>query len=58
MRAGLAGGYARDGLPAGITVLGLAWQDHALAEFGGRWQARLGLPLGATGKPLPRAGVA
>ena len=45
---------ARDGLPAGITVLGLAWQDHALAEFGRRWQ-RLGLPLGATGKLLPAA---
>ena len=51
----LPAGMRGDGLPAGITVLGLAWQDHALAEFGRRWQARLGLPLGATGKPLPAA---
>ena len=51
----LPAGMRGDGLPAGITVLGLAWQDHALAEFGRRWQARLGLPLGATGKLLPAA---
>ena len=49
----LPAGMRGDGLPAGITVLGLAWQDHALAEFGRRWQARLGLPLGATGKRCP-----
>lgn len=51
----LPAGMRGDGLPAGITVLGQAWQDHALAEFGRQWQARLGLPLGATGKPLPAA---
>ena len=37
----LPAGMRGDGPPAGITVLGLAWQDHALAEFGRRWQARL-----------------
>ena len=38
----LPAGMRGDGLPAGITVLGLAWQDHALAfRQGKRWQARL-----------------
>ncbi len=49
----LPAGMRDDGLPAGITLIGLAWQDHALAQFGRQWQARLGLPLGATGAPLP-----
>jgi allophanate hydrolase len=44
-----------DGLPAGITLIGAAWTDHALAAFGRRWQAALALPLGATGRPLPAA---
>ena len=52
----LPAGMRGDGLPAGITLLGLAWQDHALAQFGRQWQARLGLPLGATGAALPAAG--
>ncbi|CAB3917859.1 allophanate hydrolase [Achromobacter anxifer] len=51
----LPAGMRGDGLPAGITVIGLAWQDHALAQFGRQWQARLDLPLGATGAPLPAA---
>ncbi|WP_144630949.1 allophanate hydrolase [Bordetella genomosp. 13] len=46
-------GLREDGLPVGITLIGMAWQDAALAEFGRVWQARLGLPLGATGAPLP-----
>ncbi|MNQ63946.1 Allophanate hydrolase [compost metagenome] len=46
-------GMRADGLPSGITLIGLAWQDRALAQFGKRWQARRGLPLGATGEPLP-----
>jgi len=46
-------GMRADGLPLGITLIGLAWQDRALAQFGKRWQARRGLPLGATGEPLP-----
>ncbi|WMD20463.1 allophanate hydrolase [Achromobacter seleniivolatilans] len=50
-------GMRSDGLPSGITLIGLAWQDHALAQFGRQWQTQRGLPLGATGAPLP-AGVA
>lgn len=46
-------GMRADGLPAGITFIGLAWQDHGLAAFGQRWQAAMRLPLGATGKALP-----
>ncbi|WP_338616255.1 allophanate hydrolase [Achromobacter sp. E1] len=46
-------GMRADGLPSGITLIGLAWQDRALAQFGRQWQARRGLPLGATGAPLP-----
>jgi allophanate hydrolase len=46
----LPAGFRRDGLPAGITMIGLAWQDQALAVFGRRWQAALRLPLGATGR--------
>ncbi|HTK00185.1 MAG TPA: allophanate hydrolase [Bordetella sp.] len=46
-------GMREDGLPAGITLIGLAWQDSALAAFGRAWQQRRGLPLGATGLPLP-----
>ncbi|WP_413724904.1 allophanate hydrolase [Sodalis sp. RH16] len=42
-----------DGLPAGITLIAPAWHDHALADFGRRWQQALGLTLGATGRPLP-----
>ncbi|MEN4922396.1 allophanate hydrolase [Achromobacter spanius] len=48
-------GMRADGLPSGITLIGLAWQDRALAQFGRQWQARRGLPLGATGAPLPAA---
>lgn len=46
-------GMRADGLPSGITLIGLAWQDRALAQFGRQWQTRRGLPLGATGLPLP-----
>lgn len=46
-------GMRADGLPSGITLIGLAWQDRALAQFGRLWQAQRGLPLGATGAPLP-----
>jgi len=51
----LPAGMRADGLPAGITVIGLAWQDRALAQFGRQWQVQRGLPLGATGRPLPAA---
>jgi len=49
----LPGPFRADGLPAGITLIAPAWHDRALATFGLRWQAQLGLPLGATGKPCP-----
>ncbi|PHM31268.1 allophanate hydrolase [Xenorhabdus innexi] len=44
--------FRTDGLPAGITLIAPAWHDRALASFGLRWQQRLALPLGATGKAL------
>ena len=56
--AGLPAGMRGDGLPAGITLIGMAWQDRALARFGRQWQAQRGLPLGATGQPLPPMGPA
>ena len=37
-------------LPTGITLISHAWQDHALADIGKRWQQQLSLPLGATGR--------
>lgn len=49
----LPGPWRGDGLPAGITLLSLAWCDRALAEFGVRWQRQLALPLGATDRALP-----
>ena len=58
VRAGLPAGMRGDGLPAGITVLGLAWQDHALAEFGRRWQARLPAAGRHRQAAARRAGVA
>jgi len=41
-----------DGLPAGITLIAGAWQDHALALIGKRWQQHVALSLGATGRAL------
>ncbi len=53
----LPGGFREDGLPGGITLIGKAWEDHALAEFGRRWQQHLPWQAGATGQllPLPQA---
>ena len=42
-----------DGLPAGITLIGPAWHDLALADFGRRWQRQRDISLGATGRSLP-----
>lgn len=42
------GGHA-----AGITLIAPAGHDAALASFGRAFQAAGGLPLGATGEPLP-----
>lgn len=49
----LPAGLRSDGLPFGITLIGAAWQDSALAEFGRRWQAFAPWQAGATGRDLP-----
>lgn len=49
----LPAGLRGDGLPFGITLIGNAWQDRALAEFGRRWQALAPWKAGATGRTLP-----
>ena len=41
-----------DGLPAGITLIGRAWQDRELATIGKQWQQHASLTLGATGRSL------
>lgn len=40
-----------DGLPFGLTLIGPAWSDHALAAYGKLWQAQTGLKRGATDLP-------
>ncbi|MES2944090.1 MAG: allophanate hydrolase [Pseudomonadota bacterium] len=42
-----------DGLPFGITLIGPCGSDWQLAELGQRYHHSTGLPLGATGLPLP-----
>lgn len=49
----LPAGIRADGLPFGITLIGAAWQDAALAEFGRRWQQASPWKLGATDRPAP-----
>ncbi len=49
----LPGGFRDDGLPGGITLIAPAWHDHALAEFGQRWQQHQPWQAGATGQDLP-----
>lgn len=46
-------GFRDDGLPFGITLIGGAWQDYALAEFAQRWQQFAPWSRGATGRTLP-----
>ncbi|MGH8778890.1 allophanate hydrolase [Paraburkholderia sp.] len=41
-----------DGLPFGITLIGDAWRERALAQFAGEWHQATGLTRGATGLPL------
>jgi allophanate hydrolase len=53
----LPGSVRADGLPFGITLIGLAWQDAALAEFGRRWQQAAPWKLGATDRKLPSTPV-
>ena len=42
-----------DGLPFGITLIGLCGSDLQLAELGQRYHHASGLTQGATGEPLP-----
>ncbi|MDZ7938470.1 MAG: allophanate hydrolase [Rhodoferax sp.] len=42
-----------DGLPFGITLIGPCASDWQLADLGQRYHHATGLPLGATGTPLP-----
>ena len=49
----LPGGFRDDGLPGGFTLIAPAWHDHALAEFGQRWQQHQPWQAGATGLDLP-----
>ena len=48
-------GMRSDGLPAGITLVGPACSDLALADLGQRVQHGAGVTAGATGRPLPPA---
>ena len=47
-------GFRRDGLPAGVTLLGPAFHDPLLAAIGAQLHARAGLPLGATDHRHPQ----
>jgi allophanate hydrolase len=51
-------GFRRDGLPFGVTLVGRAFADAALLALAERLQRAAGLPIGATGHPLPAAGSA
>jgi allophanate hydrolase len=46
----IPGGFKADGFPVGITLIGPAWQDAALASFGQAMHQAMGGPLGATGQ--------
>ncbi|WP_175836118.1 allophanate hydrolase [Burkholderia multivorans] len=41
-----------DGLPFGITLIGDAWKERALAVYAAKWHMATGLTRGATGLPL------
>jgi allophanate hydrolase len=46
-------GFTAKGFPAGVTLIGPAWHDGALAAFGAKMQAAAGTSLGATGIAQP-----
>jgi len=48
----LPAGFAEHGLPFGVTFIAPGAADAALARFGAQWEARMKLPLGATGRPF------
>jgi allophanate hydrolase len=43
----LPAGFRADGLPFGVTLIGPAFAERRLAEFGARFEAHLALPRGA-----------
>lgn len=49
------GFFRADGLPAGVTLIAPAHQDHALAAIGGRLHRASGVRMGATPFALPDA---
>lgn len=51
-------GFRADGLPAGVSLIGLPDSDARLSALGAAFHRGLGLTLGATGHPLPPAPVA
>jgi len=51
----LPGPFRRDGLPAGVTVVGPAFSDFALATLASRWVRTLQPSAGALRHPLPAA---
>ena len=53
--AGRGGGPG--GMPYGVTLVGPAWSDHALAGLGARLHRAAGTTLGATGATQPHDGV-
>jgi allophanate hydrolase len=46
-------GFKASGFPVGITLIGPAWHDAALAALGQAMHQAMGGPLGATGLPQP-----
>ncbi|MCX7197250.1 MAG: allophanate hydrolase, partial [Proteobacteria bacterium] len=48
-------GLRDDGLPAGVTLIGMAFGEQALLETGARLQAALNVSSGACGVPVPQA---
>jgi allophanate hydrolase len=47
------GGLRPDGLPAGVTLLAPAFREAMLAEIAAPLHRRAGVPMGATGFPVP-----
>lgn len=53
----IPGGFHASGFPHGVTLVGPAWSDRALAAFGARMHRAAALPMGATGATLPHDDV-
>jgi allophanate hydrolase len=45
----LPAGFREDGLPFGITLIGPAWAERKLCDFGARFETYMDLPRGALG---------